>query len=52
MWDASERAYLDTFYGHKADANYLDAISDENFISCGFDRNVIIWKVIFILVNS
>jgi len=43
LWDASERAYLDTFYGHQSNINAIDSIG-ENFVTCGFDRQVIYWK--------
>ncbi|EAR93107.2 U3 small nucleolar RNA-interacting protein (macronuclear) [Tetrahymena thermophila SB210] len=44
MWDASDKIFIDTFFGHKADPTYIDSMSANNFISCGFDRQVIIWK--------
>lgn len=45
MWDASERAYIDTFFGHKNDINMIDSIGDEDFVTCGFDRQAIYWKI-------
>ena len=32
-------------FGHKNDINEVDAIGEQDFISCGFDRQSIYWKV-------
>ena len=36
---------MDTFYGHNDDINGIDSISDQNFITCGSDNQVIYWKI-------
>ena len=44
VWDAAERTYIDTFYGHREEGLDIDCIDSENFISSGNDSQVIIWK--------
>jgi hypothetical protein len=44
MWDASEQAFLETFYGHKSTVNCMDTMG-ENFITGGFDKHCIYWKI-------
>lgn len=44
VWDAAERTYIDTFYGHREEGLDVDCIDNENFISSGKDCQVIIWK--------
>ncbi len=51
LWDAAERAYIDTFYGHKNYINSIDTIGPEDFITSGFDRNTIYWKVLNYINN-
>lgn len=38
LWDASERAYIDSYFGHKNDLLGVDTIGQQDFVSCGFDR--------------
>lgn len=45
MWDAAERAFLETFYGHKSNINSIDSINREDFITSGFDKQSIYWKI-------
>jgi hypothetical protein len=32
-------------FGHKNNINEIDAIGQDDFISCGYDRQAIYWKV-------
>jgi len=45
LWDGNERAYLENFFGHKADISAIDSISENNMVTCGFDRQAIYWKI-------
>lgn len=44
MWDAVERTYIDTFYGHREDGLDIDCINTNDFITSGKDLQVIVWK--------
>ncbi|KRX03609.1 WD40-repeat-containing domain [Pseudocohnilembus persalinus] len=44
IWDASERAFIDTLYGHKSEVLAIDACTQDNFISSGYDKQNIYWK--------
>ncbi len=44
MWDCGERVHLDTFYGHRDEVTWIDAVGSDDFISCGYDQQVIYWR--------
>ncbi|CAD8128140.1 unnamed protein product [Paramecium sonneborni] len=44
QWDAAQRAYIDTFFGHSTEANDIDCFNADDFLSCGYDRQMIQWK--------
>ena len=45
LWEAAERAYMDTFYGHNDSITGLSCIDGKNFVSSGYDKQVIYWKI-------
>lgn len=44
VWDAVERAYIDTFYGHREDGLDIDCINGTDFVTSGRDQQVVVWK--------
>lgn len=44
VWDAIERAYIDTFYGHREEGLDIDCINGSDFITSGRDQQVVVWK--------
>lgn len=44
LWDCSERVFLDTFYGHRDECTAIEAVGPDDFLSCGYDQQLIYWK--------
>ncbi len=38
-------------YGHKNDVNAIDSINLDDFVTCGYDKQSIYWKVFFNIKN-
>jgi len=45
LWEAGERCYMDSLYGHNDEINAIDSIDGSNFVTCGSDQQVILWKM-------
>lgn len=45
IWDASQAAYMENFYGHKSTVLEVDILSKDYMISASFDKRPIIWKI-------
>ncbi len=45
LWNFDDRAYMDTLYGHQAEALSLDVLRQERAVSAGHDHTCRVWKV-------
>jgi WD40 repeat protein len=44
QWDFSQRGLIGTFYEHNAEVLDIDALNDNDFLTSGYDKQVIAWK--------
>ena len=45
LWNFDDRAYMDTLYGHQAEALSIDLLRQERAVSVGHDHTCRVWKV-------
>eukprot|EP01104_Vermistella_antarctica_P013138 TRINITY_DN3934_c0_g1_i2.p1 TRINITY_DN3934_c0_g1~~TRINITY_DN3934_c0_g1_i2.p1 ORF type:complete len:601 (+),score=116.18 TRINITY_DN3934_c0_g1_i2:219-1805(+) len=46
LWDADQRSYVDTLFGHEAEVNAIDVLTRERAVTVGVDRTARLWKVV------
>ncbi len=44
QWDFAQRGIIGTFYEHNAEILDIDCINDSDYLTSGYDRQVIAWK--------
>ena len=45
VWNIRDMTYMDSHYGHTSSALAIDNYSEDRCMSCGLDRQVILWKI-------
>lgn len=45
LWNADDRAYIHTLYGHQSDVLSIDCLRKERLLTVGRDRTMHLWKV-------
>lgn len=45
LWNAEDRAYMDTLFGHQSDILTIDCLRKERLLTVGRDRTMRLWKV-------
>lgn len=44
QWDCSQRGLIGTFYEHNAEVLDIDALNEHDFLTSGYDKQVVAWK--------
>lgn len=44
QWDFSQRGLIETFYEHNAEILDIDCFNGDDFLTSGYDHQVISWK--------
>lgn len=45
LWNAEDRTYLDTLFGHQSEVLTIDCLWKERLLTVGRDRTMRLWKV-------
>lgn len=45
VWNAEDRAYITTLFGHQSDVLTIDCLRKERVLTVGRDRTMHLWKV-------
>ena len=45
VWDASQKGFMENFFGHKQPGHQIVPLTDEYVVSAGFDKRAIVWKI-------
>lgn len=45
IWNAEDRAYISTLFGHQSEVLTIDCLRKERVLTVGRDRSMQLWKV-------
>lgn len=49
IWNAEDRTYISTLFGHQSEVLTIDSLRKERVLTVGRDRTMHLWKVIHLL---
>lgn len=50
IWNAEDRAYINTLFGHQSEVLTIDCMRKERVLTVGRDRTMQLYKVVFLLL--
>lgn len=50
IWNAEDRTYISTLFGHQSEVLTIDSLRKERVLTVGRDRTMHLWKVIYVYI--